>query len=79
MDDDVSLSSSYFRDYSNKKNNITLTLSLFFSKAPRQSVFSYARVCVCDSNLVLNQPSAKFDQNLERKKIERHKNTRKHY
>jgi hypothetical protein len=23
------------------------------------------------------QPSAKFDQNLERKKIERHKNTRK--
>jgi hypothetical protein len=45
MDDDVSLSSSYFRDYSNKKNNITLTLSLFFSKAPRR-VFSYARVCV---------------------------------
>jgi hypothetical protein len=25
----------------------------------------------------LNKPSAKFDQNLERKKIERHKNTRK--
>jgi len=33
MDDDVSLSSSYFRDYSNKKNNITLSLSLFLKSA----------------------------------------------
>jgi len=50
MDDDVSLSSSYFRDYSNKKNNITLTLSLSFSQK-HPVVFLVTRVCVCDSNL----------------------------
>jgi|TARA_B110000483_G_scaffold108597_1_gene132308 DNA-binding response OmpR family regulator len=78
MDDDVSLSSSYFRDYSNKKNNIIL--SLFFAKAPRR-VFSYARVYVTQ---ISRNEGAKTNQaqiliKILRKKIERQKNTRKHY
>jgi len=59
------------------RKTTSLSLSLSFSQKHPVKVFLVTRVCVCDSNLVLNQPSAKFDQNLERKKIERHKNTRK--
>ena len=40
-----------FAIYSNNKNNITLLSLSFSQKHPVKDVFSYARVCVCDSNL----------------------------